>query len=88
VKDLFKDLPVRLIEFKKGYKSQYSKAIGLLQSYAIIGIQTKLTVMSSQGDNMPFTNVIRTNSRCDNIKYESDLWLKALGENLVSVLGK
>jgi DNA mismatch repair ATPase MutL len=27
VKDLFQDLPVRLIEFKKTYKQQYVKAI-------------------------------------------------------------
>lgn len=27
VKDLFKDLPVRLNEFKKNYKTQYAKAL-------------------------------------------------------------
>lgn len=30
IRDLFKNLPVRLIEFKKSFKSQYAKAVSLL----------------------------------------------------------
>lgn len=36
VKDLFRDLAVRFTDFKKSHKNQFAKAIGLLQSYAII----------------------------------------------------
>ena len=36
VKDLFRDLTVRYIEFKKNHKNQYAKAIGMIQSYAMI----------------------------------------------------
>lgn len=50
VKDLFHDLPVRLIEFKKTYKQQYVKAIQLMQSYALILTDTKFTVQNNQGD--------------------------------------
>ena len=52
VKNLFKDLTVRYTEFKKSHKNQYAKAVAMLQAYAIIATQTKLTVSNNQGDSM------------------------------------
>ena len=50
VKDLFKDLPVRLMEFKKNYKTQYARALQLIQAYAIIATETKLSVSYNLGE--------------------------------------
>jgi len=50
VKDLFKDLPVRLTEFKKSYKNQYARALQLLQAYAIIATESKLSVAYNLGE--------------------------------------
>lgn len=50
VKDLFKDLPVRLAEFKKSYKNQYARALQLLQAYAIIATESKLSVAYNLGE--------------------------------------
>jgi DNA mismatch repair protein PMS2 len=61
VKDLFHELPVRLIEFRKTYKQQYAKAIQLMQSYAIILTQTKFTVQNNQAESQPFAIVLKTN---------------------------
>lgn len=88
VKDLFHDLPVRLIEFKKTYKQQFAKAIQLMQAYAVIMTDTRLNVLSNQGENMPFAMVLKTNPQG---KYEAigDLkWTKIMGQNILAVLGK
>ncbi len=50
IKDLFKDLPVRLMEFKKNYKTQYARTLQLLQAYAIIATQTNITVSYNLGE--------------------------------------
>ena len=50
IKDLFKDLPVRLMEFKKTYKTQYARALQLLQAYAIIATESKITVSYNLGE--------------------------------------
>ena len=81
IKDLFKDLPVRLIEFKKPHKSQFAKAICLMQSYAIISTETRITVLNNQGDSMPFNTVFRTLSK------PGQNWYKALSENIARILG-
>ena len=63
IKDLFRDLAVRLVEFKKSYKAQYAKAIAMLQSYAMIATHTKMSILNNLGDAMPFNTVLRTKSR-------------------------
>lgn len=50
VKDIFKDLPVRLNEYKKNYKTQYTRALLLLQAYAIIATNSRLSVSNNAGD--------------------------------------
>lgn len=60
MRDLFKILPVRYTEFKKSHKAQLAKCIQLLQQYAVVQTQIKLTVQVNQGDNMPFNPVLRT----------------------------
>lgn len=52
VRDLFKDLTVRYVEFKKNHKNQYAKTVAMMQSYAIIATQTKLTVFNSLGESL------------------------------------
>ena len=52
-----------MVEFKKSYKQQYSKAIALLQSYAIIATHSKISVLNNLGDAMPFNTVMRTKTR-------------------------
>ena len=56
-------MAVRLVEFKKSYKAQYTKAVAMLQSYAMIATHTKITVLNNLGDAMPFNTVLRTKSR-------------------------
>lgn len=51
VKDLFKDIHVRLLEYKKTYKTQYAKALSHLQSYAYISTKTRISVAYSIGDS-------------------------------------
>ena len=71
---------MRLIEFKKNYKTQYAKCIQLMQQYAIISDKTKLAILNNQGEGMPFTSVLRTNPTLP-----GDIGFK---ENIQSILGK
>ena len=78
VKDIFRNLPVRLIEFKKNHKTQYARCIQLLQQYAIVSVNTRISILNNQGELMPFTSVLRTKpSETDGLK-----------DNICSILGK
>ena len=59
-----------------------------MQSYALIFTETKLTVQNNQGDQMPFSMVIKTNPLTKFSKIGDKKWQQTLGENIVSVLGK
>lgn len=48
VNNLFHSLPVRQQEFKRHIKREYTKALSLLQAYALISQNTRLTV-TNQG---------------------------------------
>ena len=50
VRDLFRDLTVRFIEFKKNHKNQYTKAVAMLQDYGMIATQTKLLVYNKTSE--------------------------------------
>ena len=96
VKGLFHDLPVRYTDFKKTHKSQYAKAVALMQSYAMIATQTKITVSNNQGDAMPFSNVLRTNVRPKpdgqlmNLldEWDGKRWIQPFQDNIIAILGR
>lgn len=44
VEDIFRNLPVRRRELEKNIKREYGKALGLLQAYACISTQARLSV--------------------------------------------
>ena len=76
VRDLFSQLPVRFSEFKKTYKSQYQKCINLLQQYAIVSTDCRVTIFNNQGENMPFSEVFRTSVREKLNPAETQLWMQ------------
>lgn len=47
VEDLFNTLPVRRKELTKNIKREYGKVLGLLQSYACIGVNVKFTLKNT-----------------------------------------
>lgn len=44
VEDIFRNLPVRRRELEKNIKREYGKALGILQAYACISTQARITV--------------------------------------------
>ena len=57
LKNVFECFPVRLKEFKKNAKREYAKCVELLQSYAVIQTNVRMTVshISSKGYDYPWT---------------------------------
>ena len=47
IRNLFRKLPVRYNEFKKTCKTQFHKAMGALQTYAIINAQINFSVSNT-----------------------------------------
>ncbi|CAG8461042.1 13489_t:CDS:10 [Cetraspora pellucida] len=69
LQDLFEPIPVRHQEFKKNIKREFGKTLTLLQAYAIICINLKITC-SNQLNRSARTVVLSTNGNCsirDNI---------------------
>ena len=69
----------------------------MIQSYAMIATQTKLTVLNNLGESMPFNQIIRTNVRPKandelmNLLDEwdtTDEWKKPFSDNIIAILGR
>lgn len=54
LQNLFRNLPVRYQEFKANYKSQFTSAVSLLENYALISTEAKITVINSTADKPYF----------------------------------
>lgn len=51
VTNLFHSLPVRLHEFKRNIKKEYAKCISVIQAYALVSVNTRISCsnVSSKG---------------------------------------
>ncbi|KAI7904845.1 uncharacterized protein BX663DRAFT_469940 [Cokeromyces recurvatus] len=57
--NIFHSLPVRLQEFKRNIKREYSKALTFLQAYSIISVNTRISV-SNQTGKRPSMKIMST----------------------------
>ncbi|KAI7875778.1 DNA mismatch repair protein MutL [Lichtheimia hyalospora FSU 10163] len=74
INNLFHSLPVRQQEFKRHIKREYTKALSLLQAYALISQNTRLTVTNQT-------------SRGQGSKLLATSGNKTIRENIVNVFG-
>ena len=80
VRNMFKDLPVRLGEFRKTHKAQYSKCIALMQQYALVSTHVRMIVQNSPNqDSGPYTDVLRTTAKVRFSPENKDEWTQAFG---------
>ncbi|CAI2382786.1 unnamed protein product [Moneuplotes crassus] len=76
IKNLFRKLPVRYNEFKKTCKSQFTKALSGMQSYAIINSHIKFTLTNTTKGSKQLNTLIRTNGDGD------------MKTNIITIIGK
>jgi len=84
LQNLFRNLPVRYQEFKTNYKTQFTNSVSLLENYALISTEAKITVVNSTRDK-PW-DVILSNSG-PNPRVRDNI-LAVLGKKIFETLGE
>jgi len=84
LQNLFRNLPVRYQEFKTNYKTQFTNSVSLLENYALISTEAKITVVNSTRDK-PW-DVILSNSG-PNPRTRDNI-LAVLGKKIFETLGE
>lgn len=76
MQNLFRNLPVRYQEFKTNYKTQFTNSVSLLENYALISTEAKITVVNSTRDK-PWDVILSNGGPNPKVR-----------DNILSVLGK